>query len=183
MDKYHIKLTDHEAATLAKIDLRPSHRDHAEGHEAFQSNQEPILALLKSLGERDAIPRERLNFWNDPRYCPGRVKASHKGLFERNGRKGADIYTHPHFIPYLRYFLFGPDLPDAVISAFEERVGDPQYVSSSDIVPIGKSARDLTRGHHLNTAEAPEEFFKLCLDMGLGLTTAESVRRSVKEIH
>ena len=66
--------------------------------------------------------------------------------------------------------------------AFEEKVGNPQWVSSSDIVPIGKFARDLTRQYRLDQADAPEEFFKLCLDMGLSLTTAESVMRSVKQI-
>jgi hypothetical protein len=55
-------------------------------------------------------------------------------------------------------------------------------VSSSDIAPIGKFARDITRQYRLEKTDAPEEFFKLCLDMGLGLMTAESVMRSVKQI-
>ncbi|MDE1997176.1 MAG: hypothetical protein KGI75_32050, partial [Rhizobiaceae bacterium] len=76
----------------------------------------------------------------------------------------------------------GSELPDDVISAFEAKVGNPEWVSSSDIVPIGKAARDLTRRYRLDTADAPEEFFKLCLDMGLGLSTAESVMRSVKQV-
>jgi hypothetical protein len=182
MEKYHIKLTDSEAAKLAQIDLRGIHRNHDEGHEAYKANAQPILALLHSLSERSAIPPERLNYWNDPRYHQGRIKASRKGLFERNGCKGADIYTHPNFIRHLRYFLFGTELPDEVITAFEEKVGNPQWVSSSDIVPIGKFARDLTRQYRLDKADAPEEFFKLCLDMGLSLMTAESVMRSVKQV-
>lgn len=182
MEKYHIKLTESEAAILAKIDLRESHRNHADGHAAYTANAQPILALLQSLSDRSAIPQERLNYWNDPRYHQGRIKASRKGLFERNGCRGADIYTHPNFIRHLRYFLFGADLPDDVITAFEEKVGNPQWVSSSDIVPIGKAARDITRQHRLDVSEAPDEFFKLCLDMGLGLSTAESVMRSVKQV-
>jgi hypothetical protein len=182
MEKYHIGLTDTEAATLAKIDLQISHRDHDKGHEAYKANKEPILALLKSLGERNAIPQVRLSFWSDSRFQFGRIQASRKGIFERNGCRGDDIYTHPHFIPYLRYFLFGTELPDEVIAAFEAKVGNPQWVSSSDILPIGKVARDLTRQHRLDATHAPEEFFKLCLDMGLGLSTAESVMRSVKQI-
>lgn len=182
MEKYHIKLTESEAALLAQIDLRVNHRDHDEGHAAYNANKQPILALLRSLSERDAVPQERRNFWNDPRYHTGRTKASHKGLFERNGCTGSDIYTHPHFIPYLRYFLFGPELPDAVISAFEEKVGNPKWVTSSDIVPLGRFARDLARQHHLNPSEASKEFFKLCLDMGLGIGTAESVMRSVNQL-
>ncbi|MUZ65284.1 hypothetical protein [Agrobacterium vitis] len=182
MEKYHIKLTGSEAEILAKIDLRDSHRNHGEGHAAYKANVTPILALLQSLSDRSAIPQQRLSYWNDPQYHQGRIKASRKGLFERNGCKGADIYTHPHFLRHLRYFLFGAELPDNVITTFEEKVGNPEWVSSSDIVPIGKFARDLTRQCHLDKTEAPEEFFKLCIDMGLSLMTAESVMRSVKQM-
>jgi hypothetical protein len=182
MEKYHVRLLDDEAALLAKIDLRESHENHTQGHEVYKANKQPILALLKSLSERDAIPQERLNYWNDPRYQHSRIKASRKGLFERNGCTGADIYTHPNFIQLLRYFLFGANLHDTVITAFEAKVGKPEWVSSSDVVPIGKSARDLTRQYRLNPYETSEEFFKLCLDMGLGLNMAQSVMRSVKQV-
>lgn len=124
----------------------------------------------------------RLSYWNDANYRSGRIKGSRKGLFERNGCTGADIYTHPHFLEHLRYFLFGTELPDAVVAEFEKKVGNPEWVSSSDIIPIGKAARDLTRRYRLDIAEAPEEFFKLCLDMGLGLSMAEAVMRSVKQV-
>jgi hypothetical protein len=53
-------------------------------------------------------------------------------------------------------------------------------VTSGDVIPIGKFARDLTRQHHLEASDAPEEFFKLCLDMGLSLDVAERVMRSVR---
>jgi hypothetical protein len=36
------------------------------------------------------------------------------------------------------------ELPVVVIEACEAKVGNPDWVSSSDIVPIGKAARDLT---------------------------------------
>jgi len=182
MEKYHIALTDAEAALLAAIDLRRFHDDYDEGRAAFLNNQEPILSILQSLSERDGIPEVRLRYWNDPDYYKGRLKTSHRGVFERNGTRGSEIYIHPHFIPFLRYFLFGADLPDAVITAFEEKVGNPQWVSSSDIVPIGKCARDLTRQYLLPVSDTPEEFFKLCLDMGLSLMIAESVMRAVKQV-
>lgn len=41
----------------------------------------------------------------------------------------------------------------------------------------------LVRQHGLDTADAPEEFFKLCLDMGLSLNVALSIMRSVKQAH
>jgi hypothetical protein len=182
VENYHIKLTEAETTILAKIDLRDDHRGHTDGHLVYQTNAEPILALLESLSERSAIPKERLKYWTEQRYNPGRIKASRKELFERNGCRGTEIYTHPHFVRYLRYFLFGAELPDNVVTSFEAKVGNPQWVTSSDIVPIGKCARDLTRRHNLNRAHAPEEFFKLCIDMGLGLHVAESVMRAVNQV-
>lgn len=182
MEKYHIKLTKEEAELLSKIDLRSHHSNHDDGRAAYLNNQEPILALLKLLSARKAIPDVRLSYWNDPNYRTGRVKGSRKSLFERNGCTGSDIYTHPHFLEHLRYFLFGTELPDPVVKEFEAKVGNPEWVSSSDIVPIGKAARELTRRYRLEIADAPEEFFKLCLDMGLGLSAAESVMRSVKQV-
>ena len=83
MKKYHIELTDEEKALVQAIDLRTAHSNHDEGHTAYKANQRPILALLESLSERGAIPEGRLNYWNDPDYYTGRLKASHKGVFER----------------------------------------------------------------------------------------------------
>ena len=178
MNKYHIELIDSERTILARIDLR-EHRHHSEAYAANKANAGPILALMKSLSERSALPKERLNYWADPKYNPGRIKASRKELFGSN-RACAEIYTHPQFLRYLRYFLFGAELPDTVIAEFEGRVGNLDWVTSGDIVPIARSARDLISKYGLDKTSAPQEFFKLCLDMGLGLTIAESVMRSAK---
>ena len=85
MKKYHIELSDEEKALVEAIDLHMSHSNHDERHTAYKANQRPILALLESLSARGAIPEGRLNYWNDPDYYTGRLKASHKGsgvLFE-----------------------------------------------------------------------------------------------------
>ena len=182
MKKHHVALTAQEQVWLDGIDLRERHASHKEGHEAWKANQENILSLVHSLHERKAIPEERINYCNDPAYNNDRTSASNMEVFERNGTYGADIFIHPHFLPYLRYFLFGADLPDAVVSHFEERVGNPDWVTSSDIVPIGKYARVLAREYGLDRSKAAEEFFKLCLDLGLGLDTARSVRRAVMQL-
>ena len=65
---------------------------------------------------------------------------------------------------------------------FEEKVGDPAWVTSGDLNPIGKCARSLTRQYHLDKGFSSEEFFKLCLDMGLGVVTATYVMNSVKKL-
>lgn len=181
MKKYHVELTSDERLLLEQIDLRTSHASHDEARAAYIANQRPILALVGSLSARHAIPNERIKYWNDPDYNPGRIKASRKGLFERNSCVGDDIYVHPNFLAHLRYFLFGADLPDAAIQEFEDGVGDLQWVSSSDGPAIAKLARELTRRHGLDRPSAEDEFFKLGLDMGLGLAVATSIRHAVKQ--
>jgi hypothetical protein len=78
--------------------------------------------------------------------------------------------------------LFRVEFPDEVITTFEAGVGDPAWVSSSDFAPIGKLAPDLTRRHVLDKSSAADEFFKLYLDMGLGLSAPQSVLRAVRQI-
>src|SRR4051794_30264410 len=123
--KHSIKLMPQEQALLDSIELNEERVEY----ETVQKNGPAILALLRSLGERNAIPKQRLKYWSDPTYHIGRIKSSHKGLFERNNCTGEDIYTHPHFLKYLRYFLFGADLPPSVIEQFEEKIGNPQWFS------------------------------------------------------
>lgn len=182
MKKYHVELTSDERLLLEQIDLRTNHGSHDQARAAYLANQQPILALVRSLSARQAIPQERIKYWNDADYNPGRIKASRKGAFERNSCTGDDIYIHPHFLAHLRYFLFGADLPDAVILAFEEGIGNPEWVSSSDVPAIGKLARELTRQHALDKSTAEDEFFKLGLDLGLGLDVAESIRHAVRQV-
>lgn len=181
MKNYKIVLTEAEEALFVRIDLRLSHLSHDEGHAAFLANQEPILKLLKLLSDRDAVPPQRLSYWNDPDYQPGRLKGSRKQLFERNGCRGDEIYTHPHFIKHLRYILLGADLPPQVIEAFEAEVGDPKWVSFGDALDLGKYARQLVRRYGLNPSSACEEFFKLALDLELGVDKALSIRSVVKQ--
>lgn len=176
--KYHVPLTSQETAWLQKIDFSLGGL-HGDGHAAFLANQKPILSLLQSLSARKAIPHERVKYWNDPQYNYGRTKGSRRDMFVKNGNHGDEVYTHPHFLEYLRYFLFGADLPAGVIAAFEAHVGNPDWITSSNIVPMAKFARQLIRQHHLERSAA-DEFYKLCLDMGLGQSRAATVREIAK---
>lgn len=150
--------------------------------ESYEKNARAALTLVKLLAQRNAVPAVRLNYWNDPRYQLGRIKSSHKGLFERNHCVGEDIYRHPHFLAYLYYFLFGANLPREAISEFEGKVGNPQWVTSGDVVPIGAFARTLTRKYGLNKYDAAEEFYKLSLDLGLSVSISASIHRSVMQL-
>lgn len=58
MEEFHIKLTESEAAILAKIDLGDSRRDQDDGHVGYKANAQPILGLLLSLSGKSAIPQK-----------------------------------------------------------------------------------------------------------------------------
>ncbi len=179
---HNTPLTDAEAALLDAIELRmdPS---HAGDHRTYKANKTPILKLMSSLLQRDGIPEQRWRYWADPEYRVDRsIKDAPRGVFERNGNPGEDAYVDPQFIPYLRYFLFGAYLPDAVIARFEQEVGNPDWVTSGDIVPLGELARTLTRQNALNRDGAALEFYKLCPDLGLSQWIARHVRDSVMKI-
>ena len=149
-------------------------------HEQWKRQGPLILLLLKSLTDRKAIPEIRLRYWSDPDYQIGRIKASHQGLFERNRTTGKDIYTHAHFLPYLRYFILGAQLPEQVNAEFQEVVGDPEWVSSGDVTDITKGTRRLVREYGLHGED--EEFYRLALDVGLSLSFAKAVRDAVKQV-
>ena len=145
MSKYHLELTPEEKALADKIDFREEIPHHEDGHEIYKANREPIMALLKLLLARDAIPKNRL-------------------------------YTHPHFIPFLRYFLYGAKLPQRAIDEFEAQVGNPEWFSGSDIITLSKITRELVRKYGLRGYRDSDEFMKLALDLGLGAYNANSVR-------
>jgi len=79
MHNGQIALTDEERNLLAIIGFR-THVRHDELRAACQANKEPILALWKSLSERNAVPAVRLRYWNDPDYNKD-DRASHREIF------------------------------------------------------------------------------------------------------
>lgn len=173
---YEVELTKDESETLSGIELDQSALDH----EQYKRQAPLILELLRSLAERNAIPEIRLKYWSDPEYHIGRLKTSYKGRFERNGNQGDEIYIHPNFLPYLRYFLFGPQLPASAIGEFEKVVGNPEWVSSGDVTDISKGTRAIVRKYGLHDDD--EEFYRLALDIGLSQWFAKSVRDAVKQV-
>lgn len=161
LEKHHIALNEGEAALVGKIDLRIDHSSHDEGRAAYLANREPIVALLKSLADRSAIPAQRVAYWTDPNFRSGRMKGSHRDIFARNGSSGKEAYTHPHFLPFLRYFLYGADLPAVAIEEFEAQIGDPRGFSGSDIIDLTKETRAIVRRRSLRKSSHADEFHKL----------------------
>jgi hypothetical protein len=99
MSDLAITLTVEEQGLASSIDF-----DRASG----PYNPDAMEELMNSLLGRDAIPTPRWSFFTDP-YIGGHGK-SHLEVFEGNGTRGRDIFRHPHFEQYLRYFIYGPKL-------------------------------------------------------------------------
>jgi hypothetical protein len=174
-----IELTAEEKAMVAQIDFNPA---SAERHEPGYWNAvgEAALRLMKSLIARKAIPEVRMRYFTDADFNVGGRGRSRAQIFEKNGTCGEAIFRHPHFLKYMHYFLYGPDLPPQVIEAFQKKIADIGFVTSSDIIPLGAFGRQLARAKRLDSGDPAEEFFKLALDCGLELYQPRSICDSVK---
>jgi hypothetical protein len=76
----------------------------------------------------------------------------------------------------------GADLPPRVIAEFRSAVERCGQVTSSDVVPLGKLARQLARAHHLKAHDASEEFHKLAIDCGMWHRDASHIRDAVRKM-
>lgn len=168
-----ISLTNEEEAFLSQINFKPK--------DTFGSIEHSSLVLAASLADsilsRKAVPTIRLHYFSKAEFNIG-SKKSRMEWFEVHGTKGNDILKHGNFLPYLRYFIFGPDLPGKVIDDFCSLA--TQF--DEDRGEMRKFARNMTRQFGLNPREACEEFFKLALECGMNIDEARSVRDAVKTV-
>jgi hypothetical protein len=175
-----IVLTAEEEAILDRITLDLV--TDTDGYEAYSLNAKLIPQLMDLLQKRNAIPKQRLDYFDDPQFRSGRIKGSHRNLFERNSTVGIEIYQHPHFLKYLRYFLFGADLLPDVLDRFKSHVNRHLPISGGDVQDLSKLAKDLVNEHRMEPHEASEEFFKVCLDCGVHQMHAAAVRDIVRKM-
>lgn len=151
-------------------------------HEAFLANAESAFTLTEHLLARNAIPEHRIRYFTDPNFNPGGRGNSRQEQFARNGTSGDDILRHPNFLKYLRYFIYGADLPPSIMEPFVRSVTACGSISSGDLAPLGAIARKLARAHNLDGGFIADEFYKLCLDLGMSSTSASSIRASVQQL-
>jgi hypothetical protein len=176
-----IELTEREKVLLAQIDFDPSATSR--NADSWLPIADAMQELMRSLLERNAISEARWKFFSDPGFFIGGRGCSRLDIFERNGTRGGAIFRHPHFVKYLHYFVYGPDLPKAVIDTFQQKVIDcGAPLTSGDCIAVGESARHLARSHGLEASNAAEEFYKLALDCGLDASDARLVRDAVKKL-
>ncbi len=176
-----VELTADEQALVDRMAF-----DHDEivalEHEAWLANGEMAASLFERLSKRQAIPEVRLRYFADPEYNPRNPKASRFELFLRNAKTREEVLRHAHFIPYLRYFVFGANLPARIKQAF---LGEFQE-HNGDIEPLVRLARmlyrELKRTPHPQDYTLPEDFYQLALDCGCARWDAKRIRDAVKVI-
>ncbi|MES2072011.1 MAG: hypothetical protein V4488_16765 [Pseudomonadota bacterium] len=100
-----IELTGREIEILSQISFRSTRQDE------LRSSIMPMVALWNSLYKRSAIPEIRFQYFTDAERNPSGRGKSRMQIFEKNGTSGEEIFAHPHFLKYLEYFVYGPDLP------------------------------------------------------------------------
>ncbi|NJS13619.1 MAG: hypothetical protein HC788_02145 [Sphingopyxis sp.] len=179
-NRFTIELTDEESAIASALNFNQV--AFASNYDGYLINADLAHRLTTSLLNRGAIPQHRARYFADPELYPGGRGASRQDNFVRHGNSHDEILRHPNFLKYLRYFVYGAELPAAVIAAFADAVEDCGMVTSGDIVPLGQKARQLARSHSLERTAAAEEFYKLCLDLGLSPNQSASIRTSVLQL-
>jgi hypothetical protein len=99
-----------------------------------------------------------------------------------DGRHGDEILEHPHFLSFLWYFIYGAKLPERVVVGFRQAVDKCGQITSSDVVPLGKTARQLAKAARLPAFDASEEFYKLALDCGIWHSYAAHIHDDVRRM-
>jgi hypothetical protein len=175
---FAIALTPEESELLSGIQLDPFAIPNPE---ALRQNGDRVGKLLDSLKARRGIPEHRISWYTDPDYNVGGRGAS---KYDRFTAGHADnVPYHPNFLKVLRYFLYGPDLPEGIIAAFREEVESyGQPFTSGDITPLSKFARKLAKESRLAGPTNAEEFYKLALECGVSAMYAQLVRKNVLEV-
>jgi hypothetical protein len=150
--------------------------DHEENDK--QSNLQK--QLTHSILKRKIIPPRRLAFFTDPELRAGHGNGSWQEIFESNGTRGDEIFEHPHFLPFLKYFISGAELTTELKqgaqhlyekTAFKQDYPDLLYTLATQrkYLPINKWEMN-------NYAE---EIYKLLLDFNVPSYNAKTIRTKV----
>ena len=174
-----ISLTDEEKEYLAQISFYVPYGDLSQ--ECIQSSSSAAEALTRSLLKRQAIPETRLHYFSDAK-LQIRVKKSPMQMYKERGFDFEEIFRHQGFFKFLRYFIYGPDLPSSVIENFWQRVNSEEYISGSDLPELKSIARSAVRQNNLEPRKACEEFYKLALECKLTIDQARYIRDAVRTL-
>src|ERR1039458_8464692 len=113
-----ITLTPQEQALLQKINFGFANP----GQPDTDPKGDAALELTRLLCARGAIPDIRRRYLTDPKLNIGGRGKSRVQVF--GSTRGEVIFRDGNFLPYLKYFIFGPDLPSETIARLRQVVED-----------------------------------------------------------
>jgi hypothetical protein len=173
-----IQLTQEEDELLKTIDFDLSQSDW----EARRACLEAAGALTESLLKRGTIPEIRRRYLTDAELNIGGHGKSRIQGFTTHGLGHSETFRHGNFLKYLRYFIYGPDLPPATIEGFTKIINDDSGTSGEVLDQLCRFTRaEVRRGLPDERYKLPEEFFKLALEKGVDLHVARCVRDSAQK--
>lgn len=130
---------------------------------------------MDSLWARRAIPEARLHLFDNESMTGARGRPVPE-VFERNGSGGRDMIRHPRFLPYLLYFILGPQLPADVITGLCRILNEDRGTSGMVMDEYRAFARASIRRHNLDRRHAAAEFYKLGVEIGMEPSAARTLR-------
>jgi len=172
-----IGLTEEEGALLAEVKLDPRAVKHGE---PARQNGAKAADLAEMLLARGAIPEIRYAVFADDECAIGRGP-SPLTVFRRKNSSRRDVLEHPHFLKWLRYFIFGPNLPATFLAAFYAKIEELGDITSGDYETLRHFIRPLVKRFDLIKSET-DEVFKAALEFGLELDLADTLRREARMV-
>lgn len=175
-----VKLNEAEEKLLTRIEAfdKLAHPPYEE----WKSIADAMEALFDSLVERDAIPEIRWRLFTDSDLAETGSK-SRQQVFESNGTSGREIIRHPHFIPYLRHFIIGPDLPTPAIEGLCRILNEDMGTSGELMDRYRAHARATVKMHRIDSHHVATEFFRLAIEIGMDAHAARVLRDAAMKAH
>lgn len=173
-----IELLPEEQILLATIE--PFRIDLTEGHSERFLRLENCFNLTQSLIKRNAIPEIRQNYFIDAKYNLSNSHNSKAEIFESNGTLREDIFRHPQFLKYLKYFIYGADLPSEFKSQLKA-IKDGLSFFSDFVEQATPNIKSYYNAYveKANKKQFAEEIFKLCLDLEIDFEDSVQLRNKV----
>ncbi|MCO6435985.1 MAG: hypothetical protein J5J06_02730 [Phycisphaerae bacterium] len=171
MPPKQIELTQSETDLYARIPDMPSSDNWQAGADAMEE-------LVTSLLDRNAVPEVRLRLFQDTDYTETDSGKSPETVFESNGKIGSAIYRDGNFIPYLRHWIEGPNLPSHVVDGLCAIMNEDRGTSGMMMKQYQSFAREAVRKYNLNAQRAAKEFFRLGVEIGMEIGDARVLRQA-----
>lgn len=138
--------------------------------------------LMELLIERNAIPQYRVDYFIEPEYYVSKTKGSRRDNFKKNMRNQDEMFSNPHFLKYLQYFIYGPKLPETIVASFRSLKENYYYGDdvAEKVYPI--IAKYLRSSSDLKSKDLAEEALKMMLELGYSISDALILRSKIMKV-